>query len=426
MNKIYKCFISSTFEDLKDERRRVIEAVLDARQLPAGMENFNASDKSQWDYIKLMLEDCDYFIVIIAHGYGSTDEGGTSYTEKEARYAQDKGIPVLTFIIDNSADWPHSSYEDDPPNKIRLEQFKKYLATDRMVKHWSDKNDLAAKVTSALHEAIRDHPRPGYIRGDLAAKQTETHADSRQPKFDIKFDERSEVIINLSCVSYANQLPLIEPVEKLPYGQPIDLGVSVNEVDNWNQAVPEYNARIDEYNGKASEYNKCTASVEISFSISNIGTQRANNIIVIMELPEWITAYDSDDLNDKPLKPDIPVNPVIAARSRLKAMSRWQTQIASITTLCDLAARFADSSLMGIPGVGSVIKNSTRFLVDRAKHTAECHLKTLQHGSSLIYDKLYLLPMDMEPKSGIVRITCHCDELPGPQIIEIPVSTELL
>lgn len=426
MNKIYKCFISSTFQDLKDERRRVIEAVLDARQLPAGMENFNASDKSQWDYIKLMLEDCDYFIVIIAHRYGSTDEGGMSYTEKEVRYALEKDIPVLTFIIDGSAEWPHSGYEDDPANKIRLEQFKKYLSTDRMVKHWSDKNDLAAKVTSALHEAIRDHPRPGYIRGDLTDKQTEAHAAPRQPKFDIKFDESTEVKINFSCGRNVNPLPLLERVEELSYGQPIDLSVSDDEVDNWNQAVSEYNDKIGEYNDKASEYNKGASSVAISFSISNIGTQRANNILVVMEFPEWIVAYDSDDMPEKPRTPDIPVNPVRAASNRLKATSRWKTQIASVPPLSHFARSLAEPSFMRIPDIDYLTGEPRRFLVVGAEHSVEYHADTLQHGSRLVCDKLRLLPVEKEPKAGMVKLACHCDELPEPQIIEIPVSTELL
>lgn len=156
MEKIYKCFISSTFEDLKEERRRVIEAVLDARQLPAGMGNFNASNQAQWEYIRKMLEDTDYFIVIAAHRYGSTDEGGMSYTEKEGRYALDMGLPVLTFIINDSVEWPHAAYEDGADRKVRLNQFKNFLKTDKMVKYWDNKDYLAAKVTAALRQAVRD------------------------------------------------------------------------------------------------------------------------------------------------------------------------------------------------------------------------------------------------------------------------------
>lgn len=41
-----------------------------------------------------------------------------SYTEKEVRHALDSGLPVLTFIINNSANWPHTAYEDAPDKKV--------------------------------------------------------------------------------------------------------------------------------------------------------------------------------------------------------------------------------------------------------------------------------------------------------------------
>ena len=51
MQKRYQVFVSSTFEDLKEERQKVIEALLKLRCLPAVMEFFVASDDSQWDLI---------------------------------------------------------------------------------------------------------------------------------------------------------------------------------------------------------------------------------------------------------------------------------------------------------------------------------------------------------------------------------------
>lgn len=40
----YQCFISSTYEDLRVERARSIETVLEAGQIPAGMEYFEEED----------------------------------------------------------------------------------------------------------------------------------------------------------------------------------------------------------------------------------------------------------------------------------------------------------------------------------------------------------------------------------------------
>src|SRR4051812_1797855 len=98
MEKRHEVFISSTFVDLKDERDKVMRAVLKLDCFPAGMELFPASDASQWKVIQRAIDRCDYYVVIVAGRYGSLDEDKLSYTEKEFDYAVSKGIPVLAFV----------------------------------------------------------------------------------------------------------------------------------------------------------------------------------------------------------------------------------------------------------------------------------------------------------------------------------------
>lgn len=62
------------------------------------MELFPASDDAQWELIKRVIEESDYYIVIVAGRYGSLSPEGISYTEMEYDYAVAKGIPVLGFI----------------------------------------------------------------------------------------------------------------------------------------------------------------------------------------------------------------------------------------------------------------------------------------------------------------------------------------
>ena len=70
MKKKYQVFISSTYTDLKQERMAVTQCLLDNDCIPVGMEQFPASGMSQMDYIKKMLDDCDYYILILAGRYG--------------------------------------------------------------------------------------------------------------------------------------------------------------------------------------------------------------------------------------------------------------------------------------------------------------------------------------------------------------------
>ena len=98
MDKRYQVFVSSTFTDLVEERRAVMQALLEQDCIPAGMELFVASDESSWELIEGVIDLCDYYVVIIGARYGSLTEEGVSFTEKEYDYALSRGIPVLGFI----------------------------------------------------------------------------------------------------------------------------------------------------------------------------------------------------------------------------------------------------------------------------------------------------------------------------------------
>jgi hypothetical protein len=65
MEKRYQVFISSTYLDLKDERQAVMQALLAQKCIPAGMELFPAADEGQWALIRRVIQDCDYYLVII-------------------------------------------------------------------------------------------------------------------------------------------------------------------------------------------------------------------------------------------------------------------------------------------------------------------------------------------------------------------------
>ena len=65
----YQVFVSSTYVDLIEERKEITQAILEANCIPAGMELFPASNKSQWDFIKKVIDDSDFYLVILAKIY---------------------------------------------------------------------------------------------------------------------------------------------------------------------------------------------------------------------------------------------------------------------------------------------------------------------------------------------------------------------
>jgi len=170
MEKRYQIFVSSTFADLQEERQAVMLALLSLDHFPAGMELFPASDDDQWSLIKGVIDDSDYYVLVIGGRYGSRDQTGVSYTEKEFSYALEKGIPVLAFIHENPDDIP--SGKTDKNDALR-DQLKKFIdrvkSSGRHVKFWNGADDLKAKVILAIAAETKRNPREGWIRASLAS-----------------------------------------------------------------------------------------------------------------------------------------------------------------------------------------------------------------------------------------------------------------
>ena len=82
----------------------MVGVALENNFIPVGMEQFHAAPTSQWNVITKMIDECDFYLLVIGGRYGSIDEeAGISYTEKEYNYAKDKGLPVLVLIKESSA-----------------------------------------------------------------------------------------------------------------------------------------------------------------------------------------------------------------------------------------------------------------------------------------------------------------------------------
>ena len=113
MDKRYQVFLSSTYDDLKEERVEVMQALLELDCMPAGMKLFPAATEEQWAWIKRVIDESDYYVVIIGGRYGSIhEESGYSYTEMEYRYACEAGKPVIAFLHESPQSIPFGKTED--------------------------------------------------------------------------------------------------------------------------------------------------------------------------------------------------------------------------------------------------------------------------------------------------------------------------
>lgn len=166
VEKKYQVFVSSTYEDLKEERALVTQCLLDIGCVPVGMEQFPASGMSQMEYIKKMLADCDYYILILAGRYGSCDTDGISFTEKEYDYAASIGMPIMSFVIKDAEQLQQSKCEKTDAGRTRLKAFREKVCKDKMVKMYSSPAELQAFVAVSMQKCVKDFPAVGWIRAN--------------------------------------------------------------------------------------------------------------------------------------------------------------------------------------------------------------------------------------------------------------------
>ncbi len=169
MDKRYQVFVSSTFTDLKDERQNVIQALMEMDCIPAGMELFPATDEEQWEFIKKIINDCDYYLLIIGGRYGSLANDGISYTEKEFDYAVSQGIKIVALIHEDPENLVVSKSEIDPIKIEKLEKFKEKVKTGRMVKFWKTTSELPGMMSLSLNKTMKMYPAVGWVRANQVA-----------------------------------------------------------------------------------------------------------------------------------------------------------------------------------------------------------------------------------------------------------------
>lgn len=166
MDKRYQVFVSSTYNDLKNERQKIMMALMKMNCIPAGMEHFPASDEEQFNFIKKIIDDSDYYLLIIGGRYGSVDDDGISYTEKEFDYAVSKNIKVVALINDNPGKLSVENSESDNEAKKKLERFKDKVKYKRVIDFWSDPAELPGKVALGVINAISIYPAIGWVRAN--------------------------------------------------------------------------------------------------------------------------------------------------------------------------------------------------------------------------------------------------------------------
>ena len=67
----YQIFISSTFNDLQDKRKKAVEVVVSRGHIPVDLSLFSARASTDLEVITQSIEQCQIYLVILGPRYGS-------------------------------------------------------------------------------------------------------------------------------------------------------------------------------------------------------------------------------------------------------------------------------------------------------------------------------------------------------------------
>lgn len=242
MDKKYQVFVSSTYEDLIRERSEVMHALLELDCIPAGMELFPASNESQWEVITSIIDECDYYILILGGRYGSLGPDGKGYTEKEYDYAIEKKKPIISFLHKDPESLPKKNTEQTDEGQKRYEKFRGKI--DKTCKFWSNYDELGGVVSRSLIQLRKTHPAIGWVRADQVSSE-----ETAKEILDLR-----KTIDDLRDKLEKNSTSAPEGVEDLAQGDDLfELNYTVKRAKNWEGAIVKsgiYNENSEKFNFK--------------------------------------------------------------------------------------------------------------------------------------------------------------------------------
>jgi hypothetical protein len=164
----YQVFVSSTFEDLKEERPQVLLKLFSLSCIPNGMECFSLEDVDKWKLIQGVIDDSDFFILILGNWYGSTNSSGKSFTEMEYDYAVETDKPLVAFLKRELITGQESKQQFQ-----RLKRFRRKVTEARIVRFWDTPMNLANMVADAIVDLKSQQLSGGWIRAQTPGAQVE-------------------------------------------------------------------------------------------------------------------------------------------------------------------------------------------------------------------------------------------------------------
>ena len=173
----YHIFIGSTLDDVRSERKELLRIVMELGHIPVVADFLDDSARNAPKLLRKVIEECDYFIALVAHKYSDKD-GDALPLVAEYSIASKAGIPVIALIIDEKARWKPVKKEKDAALIHKLNDFKAKLRGGPC-ESWHNTPDMCQKAQALLGQELCINARPGWVRADRLIEPTVANELSR-------------------------------------------------------------------------------------------------------------------------------------------------------------------------------------------------------------------------------------------------------
>ncbi|HAM3595597.1 TPA: DUF4062 domain-containing protein [Escherichia coli] len=433
-NKKYQVFVSSTYVDLIEARKKIIETVLSLYHFPVGMEMFSADDSEQWEIIRETIDASDYYVIIIWHKYGNISSEGISYTEMEYDYAKSLNIPVLAFIRNRDVGTKAHERESNPLNEQRLNSFIEKAKANKMCNFWESIDDLATKVAIALPKVMMRNPRVGWSRGDnliskeISEELAELSQENRKLRekireFESLFQQEKPILklffsdrdLNLNYTPTIMEQGYIRMLSMGDVSESISMYVTPAMIEKYNSQIPT-DKEVDDYNNQALRYeNYSKNAVTLSLVLLNEGKKPATDIHIHIEFPDFVTIVNGSNEENYIIEPKItiPESPIDIANQNKGANPMFGLLNKYMR---ENRAAILTSGLYGSNNnYESIIKRTSlnaNHWVQREDNVVTLRCNKLLQSLEIEFDSIAIVPI--KPGAGEITIKIISTELKEP------------
>lgn len=346
-----------------------------------------------------------------------------------------------------------------------------------MVEWWKTTDELAYKVTAALHKQMDRKKRPGWVRGDafdiesshaeiltlnkLVRELQEENANlksrvvDRVPKLvagfilddvldtDKQNDSDDKKSIEDECRSHGELVQIInensiqirfrpiyvdqyrnryEPLDRSYVDPHLNNYVSDEALRQYNEALPT-REMVDTYINELKAYERiCKGGVAFQLEISNNGTAKATDIRVLIDFPEEFLLFKITDIKGikKPPAPKLPKNPIkLAEEEYIKHMHPMATAI------CELNRQFNQfNALPNYEFLHASIPNSYVNTINKTlvinEHDIIAETQQIPHRDLQVFEDIYVVPTARGKFK--VKVSLMCSEYLEPMESYIDVE----